>query len=87
MTLFGLNILWDLNLGKSDLAGLGKRIGADVPYFLEGGLCLGEERGDRLTPLPDLPPCFACWPSLLSRRDGRDLRGLASLLDFRCQTQ
>jgi 4-diphosphocytidyl-2-C-methyl-D-erythritol kinase len=58
MTLFGLNILWDLNLGKSDLAGLGKRLGADVPYFLEGGLCLGEERGDRLTPLPDLPPLF-----------------------------
>lgn len=58
MTLVGLNILWGLNLGKADLAGLGKRLGADVPYFLEGGLCLGEERGDRLTPLPDLPPVF-----------------------------
>jgi 4-diphosphocytidyl-2-C-methyl-D-erythritol kinase len=58
MTLFGLNILWDLNLSPSDLAGLGKRLGADVPYFLEGGLCLGEERGDQVTPLPDLPPVF-----------------------------
>ncbi len=58
MTLFGLNILWDLKLSKTDLAGLGKRIGADIPYFLEGGLCLGEERGDSLTPLGDLPPVF-----------------------------
>jgi 4-diphosphocytidyl-2-C-methyl-D-erythritol kinase len=58
MTLFGLNILWDLNMSPADLAKLGKMIGADVPYFLEGGLCLGEGRGDQLTPLPDLPPLF-----------------------------
>ena len=58
MTLLGLNILWDLHLGKDDLAELGKRLGADVPYFLEGGLCLGEDRGDHLTPLQDLPPLF-----------------------------
>jgi 4-diphosphocytidyl-2-C-methyl-D-erythritol kinase len=53
--LLGLNRLWDLGLGREDLARLGGRLGADVPYFLEGGLCLGEGRGDRLTPLPDLP--------------------------------
>lgn len=56
--LVGLNILWELGLGRDDLARLGARLGADVPYFLEGGLCLGEGRGDRLTPLPDLPPAF-----------------------------
>ncbi len=56
--LLGLNLLWGLGLGKEDLARLGARLGADVPYFLEGGLCLGEGRGDRLTPLPDLPPAF-----------------------------
>lgn len=54
--LLGLNILWDLGLGREDLARLGGTLGADVPYFLEGGLCLGEGRGDRLTHLPDLPP-------------------------------
>jgi 4-diphosphocytidyl-2-C-methyl-D-erythritol kinase len=54
--LLGLNLLWDLGLGRGDLARLGGKLGADVPYFLEGGLCLGEGRGDRLTPLPDLPP-------------------------------
>jgi 4-diphosphocytidyl-2-C-methyl-D-erythritol kinase len=54
--LTGLNLLWGLGLGREDLSRLGERLGADVPYFLKGGLCLGEGRGDRLTPLPDLPP-------------------------------
>lgn len=54
--LLGLNDLWELGLGRKDLGRLGGKLGADVPYFLEGGLCLGEGRGDRLTPLPDLPP-------------------------------
>ncbi len=56
--LYGLNFLWDLGLTREDLAGLGLRLGMDVPYFLTGGLCLGEDRGDRLTPLPELPPTW-----------------------------
>ena len=55
-TLLALNELWRAGLARPELAGLGEGLGADVPYFLEGGLCLGEERGDRLIPLPDLPP-------------------------------
>jgi len=58
VTLFGLNALWELGLRTEELKNLGKELGADVPYFLEGGLCLGEERGDLLTPLPDLPGFF-----------------------------
>jgi 4-diphosphocytidyl-2-C-methyl-D-erythritol kinase len=62
--LVGLNVLWGLGLGRRDLARLGGRLGADVPYFLDGGLCLGEGRGDRLTPLPDLPatPVLLAFP-------------------------
>ena len=33
-------------------------IGADVPYFLEGGTVLGLERGDLLFPLLDAPPAW-----------------------------
>jgi 4-diphosphocytidyl-2-C-methyl-D-erythritol kinase len=58
MTLLVLNRLWRLGLSRETLAGLGSRLGADVPFFLYGGLCLGEERGDRLTELTDLPPLF-----------------------------
>ena len=55
MTLFGLNALWESGLQPAELEALARSLGMDVPYFLEGGLCLGEDRGDRLTKLPDLP--------------------------------
>lgn len=37
-------------------------LGADVPYFLEGGTVLGLDRGDRLFPLIDVP---SAWVSLV----------------------
>src|SRR5439155_568890 len=33
-------------------------LGADVPYFLNGGTVLGLDRGDVLYPLVDLPPAW-----------------------------
>lgn len=58
MTLLGLNALWGLGLPGEDLDGLGRGLGADVPYFFRGGLCLGEGIGDVLTPLPELARRF-----------------------------
>jgi 4-diphosphocytidyl-2-C-methyl-D-erythritol kinase len=58
MALYGLNLLWALGLDRAALAGLGRTLGADVPFFFTGGLCLGEGIGDLLTPLPDLAPRF-----------------------------
>ncbi|HUT07210.1 MAG TPA: 4-(cytidine 5'-diphospho)-2-C-methyl-D-erythritol kinase [Candidatus Latescibacteria bacterium] len=62
--LLGLNRMWDLGLDRPGLAGLARRLGADVPFFLHGGLCLGEDIGDRLTRLPDLAPipCLLVFP-------------------------
>ncbi|MCK4430701.1 MAG: 4-(cytidine 5'-diphospho)-2-C-methyl-D-erythritol kinase, partial [Candidatus Aminicenantes bacterium] len=37
MTLYALNKIWELHLEKSDMMDLGRNIGADVPYFFEGG--------------------------------------------------
>jgi len=34
---------------------IGRELGADVPYFFEGGTVLGLERGDQLFPLLDRP--------------------------------
>ncbi len=45
----------DRALGEERLSRLAAGLGADVPYFLVGGLALGEGRGERLTPLEDLP--------------------------------
>jgi 4-diphosphocytidyl-2-C-methyl-D-erythritol kinase len=56
--------MWGLGLDRGELARLARGLGADVPFFLQGGLCLGEGIGDRLTPLPDLLPlaCLFVFP-------------------------
>ena len=66
VTLLALNNLWETGLDIQELAGLGKQIGADVPYFLQGGLCLGLERGDDINPLEDIPEshCLLALPEL-----------------------
>lgn len=45
----------DLGLSRRTLLGMARRLGADVPFFLSGGLARGEGRGDRLRPLAPLP--------------------------------
>ncbi len=58
VTLYALNKIWGLGLEKKTLMDLGGELGADVPFFLEGGLCLGSGRGDEIVALPDLPSFF-----------------------------
>lgn len=54
-TLIGLNCLWGLNLSLADLKGIGFKLGADVPFCLEGGTMLAEGKGERLTKLKPFP--------------------------------
>src|SRR4030065_2043221 len=54
MTLFALNGLWELGLDRSRLQEYGRRLGATVPYFLDGGFCMGEGRSAMITPLPGM---------------------------------
>jgi 4-diphosphocytidyl-2-C-methyl-D-erythritol kinase len=56
MTLWALDKLWGLGLPRRELMSLGAELGSDVPYFLEGGLCLGTGRGEEVHPQPDLVP-------------------------------
>lgn len=65
VTLIALNRIWRLHLLPEELAELARSLGADVAFFLTGGLCLGEGRGDLITPLPELPPlpCLLALPS------------------------
>lgn len=44
-----------LGLSHGTLLGMARRLGADVPFFLRGGLARGEGRGDRLSSLAPLP--------------------------------
>jgi 4-diphosphocytidyl-2-C-methyl-D-erythritol kinase len=57
--LITLNQLWKLNLTEDELENMSKSLGADVPFFIRGGIQLIEGIGDRLslvdpTPLKDL---------------------------------
>jgi 4-diphosphocytidyl-2C-methyl-D-erythritol kinase len=55
-----LGRLWGIDERK--VRGVAAAIGADVPYFFEGGTVLGLERGDLLFPLLDRP---AAWVVLV----------------------
>jgi 4-diphosphocytidyl-2-C-methyl-D-erythritol kinase len=50
-----LNARWSLGLSQTRLTKLAARLGSDVPFFVLGGTALVEGRGERVTPLPDLP--------------------------------
>lgn len=52
-TLLCLNRLWKTGLSRKDLYPLAVELGADVPFFLWGGLCLGCGRGEKIQPLPE----------------------------------
>jgi len=51
--LSGLNRLWQLAISAEQLAAIGAGLGSDVPFFIYGGTCLIEGKGERVTPLPD----------------------------------
>jgi 4-diphosphocytidyl-2-C-methyl-D-erythritol kinase len=63
--LVGLNRLWQLGLSCEQLLPLAERLGSDVPFFLYGGTCLVEGRGERVSRLPD--PA-ASWYLLVNPR-------------------
>lgn len=60
--LVGCSRLWRLNWNLERLTNLAVDLGADVPFFFQGGTCLGEGRGERIRPLPGLP----AWPVVVA---------------------
>ena len=58
----GLSRVWHVDLSRDRQQAIAATLGADVPFFLEGGTALGVERGDLLFPLLDLP---ATWVALV----------------------
>jgi 4-diphosphocytidyl-2-C-methyl-D-erythritol kinase len=51
-TLLALNELWDCGVDPMTMAGIGERIGSDVPAMLAGRPVLLSGRGERLSPAP-----------------------------------
>jgi 4-diphosphocytidyl-2-C-methyl-D-erythritol kinase len=56
--LTGLARLWNLRISKKELVRIAAGLGADVPFFLEGGTALASGIGDRIEQLPSLQPSW-----------------------------
>lgn len=54
----GMNQLFSLGLSTQELCKRGVRLGADIPYCIQGGTALSEGIGEILTPLPKMPDCY-----------------------------
>ena len=54
-TLLGLNQLWDARLSLKDLAEIGLKLGADVPFFIYGKNAFVQGIGEVIDPV-ELPP-------------------------------
>ncbi len=52
--LVALNIVWDLRRTLRDLRTVAAGLGADVPFFLQGGTAIGVGRGDEIYPVDDI---------------------------------
>lgn len=52
-----LDRLFETGLTTEQLREFGERVGADVPFCLEGGCSLAQGKGELLTPLSGLPDC------------------------------
>ena len=63
--LLALQHWWHLQLSPSDLLDIASSLGADVPFFLTGGLALCEGRGERVTALSSNWPRTMRWLLLL----------------------
>ena len=55
ITILALTRLWNLPVNSPDLLEMAGTLGADVPFFIEGGCAMATGIGTTLTPLPDLP--------------------------------
>ena len=65
--LVGLNKLWNLNLSNQQLEKIGLKLGADVPFCINGGAVLASGIGEELTPIKGLTKdvcILVCKPDL-----------------------
>jgi 4-diphosphocytidyl-2-C-methyl-D-erythritol kinase len=54
VTLLALQKIWNAQVEPRDLFAMAAKLGADAPFFLIGGACLGVGRGDEVYPLADI---------------------------------
>lgn len=76
--LYGMNVLFNLGIGKDELMDIALELGSDVPYCLMRGTALAEGRGEILT---KLPPCPAAWVVLAKPPVGMSTAAVYKAID------
>ena len=86
--LVGLNKLWNLNLSNQQLEKIGLKLGADVPFCINGGAVLASGIGEELTPIKGLTKdvcILVCKPDLFVSTkevyEGLDLQNIKNRPD------
>lgn len=79
--LLGINNLYDLGYSLTELAQIGRELGADVPFCVLGGTCRSQGIGEKLLSLPPGPPLWlvlakpSCGVSAAEAYQAWDLKG------------
>ena len=86
-TLIALNRLWNLGLTRQQLADIGVRLGADVPFFIHGHNAWVEGIGEHITPLTGdaTLPSSAFW--VIKPQAGLDTPGIFRSPDLKRDTK
>ena len=50
--------MWKLDIDRTRLFAMAEKLGADVPYCIDGGTALATARGEQLTPLANIQPMW-----------------------------
>lgn len=56
--LYCLNKIYKINLSERELAKIGNKVGADIPFSLTGGTAVTLGTGNVIAPVTDLPECY-----------------------------
>lgn len=66
--ILGLNHMYDCQMDEEQLQTMGLFVGADVPFCIQGGCCLAQGIGEKLTPMRTLPKDW--WVVLVKPKEG-----------------
>lgn len=79
-----LRRLYAPDMSQDRLEAIGALVGSDVPYCVRGGTALVEGRGERVSGLPPMPPCWfvVCKPNFPISTP--ELFGLVKVKKLRC---